>query len=288
MARLFPPGFVGFGHLLGEDAGVLALLGGQCPPSLLAEITMRTMRIAVAGATGNIGARTVAVLEQAGHEVVRISRSLGVDLTTGEGLDAALTGVEAVIDATSYEAADRDDAVAYFGTTTRNLLAAEERAGVRHHVLLTIVGVDRIEGNAHYAGKREQERLVTEGPVPWTIVPVTQFYDFAAKVTSWTVQDGVATIAPLLVQPIAPADVADILAEIAMGTPQGRYRDVAGPELQDLVDMARRTNDARGHAVKLVPTWSSLGPEMAGDVLLPGEGARIAPTTFDEWLAKQQ
>jgi uncharacterized protein YbjT (DUF2867 family) len=246
------------------------------------------MRIAVAGATGNIGARTVAVLEQAGHEVVRISRSLSVDLTTGDGLDAALTGVEAVIDATSYEAADRDDAVAYFGTTTRNLLAAEERAGVRHHVLLSIVGIDRIEGNAHYAGKREQERLVTEGPVPWTIVPATQFHDFAATVTSWTEQDGVAAIPPLLVQPIAPADVADILAEIAAIPPQGRYRDVAGPEPQDLVDMARRTNDARGHAVKLVPTWSSsFGPEMAGDVLLPGEGTRIAPTTFDEWLAIQ-
>ncbi|MGX4695229.1 SDR family oxidoreductase [Streptomyces sp. JNUCC 63] len=101
------------------------------------------MRIAVAGATGNIGSLTVAALERAGHDVVRISRSLGVDLRTGDGLDAALTGVEAVIDATSHEAADRDETVAFFGTTTRNLLAAEERAGVRHHVLLSIVGVDR-------------------------------------------------------------------------------------------------------------------------------------------------
>ncbi|MFI6013239.1 SDR family oxidoreductase [Streptomyces sp. NPDC051243] len=250
---------------------------------------MSTMRIAVAGATGNIGARTAAALERAGHEVVRISRSLGVDLSTGDGLDAALTGVDAVVDATSHEAADRDEAVAYFGTTTRNLLAAEERAGVRHHVLLSIVGIDRVEGNAHYAGKREQERLVAEGPVPWTIVPFTQFHDFAVTVTSWTEQDGVATIPPLLVQPIAPGDVADILAEIATGPAQRRYRDVAGPEPQDLVDMARRTNEARGHAVKLVPTWSSLlGAEMAGDVLLPGEGARIAPTTFDDWLAKRQ
>ncbi|MEU1708188.1 NAD(P)H-binding protein [Streptomyces sp. NPDC005706] len=243
------------------------------------------MRIAVAGATGNIGARTAAALEQAAHEVVRISRSLGVDLITGDNLDAALTGVDVVVDATSHEAADRDDAVAYFGTATRNLLDAEERAGVRHHVLLSIVGIDRVEGNAHYAGKREQERLVTQSPVPWTIVPFTQFQDFAATVTGWTEQDGIAPIPPLLIQPIAPADVAGILAEIATGTPQGRYRDVAGPEPQDLVDMARRTNDARRHTVKLVPTWSSiLGPEMAGNVLMPGEGARIAPTTFDEWL----
>jgi uncharacterized protein YbjT (DUF2867 family) len=244
------------------------------------------MRIAVAGATGNIGALTVAALERGGHEVVRISRSLGVDLTTGEGLDAALAGVEAVVDATNGPATTADEVVAYFGTTTRNLLAAEERAGVRHHVLLSIVGIHRVEGNAHYAGKREQERLVSEGPVPWTIVPVAQFHDFAEMVASWTERDGVAPIAPLLVQPIAPADVADVLAEIVTGEPRGRYVDVAGPEPHDLVDMARRTHQARGREIRLVPTWSGVfGPAMAGNVLLPGDGARIAPTTFDEWLA---
>ena len=155
-------------------------------------------------------------------------------------------------------------------------------------MLLSIAGVDRVDGNAHYAGKREQERLVTEGPVPWTIVPATQFHDFAAMMSGWTEQDGVATIPPLLVQPIAPEEVADILAEIATGPPQGRYRRY------------RRTRTAGpgGHGpahqrsarpqVKLVPTWSSLlGPEMAGDVLLPGEDARIAPTTFDNWLAEE-
>ncbi|GIF50807.1 uncharacterized protein YbjT (DUF2867 family) [Asanoa ferruginea] len=247
------------------------------------------MRIAVAGATGNIGALTVARLERDGHDVVRVSRAQGVDVFTGAGLDQALTGVDAVVDVTNGPATDHAETVAWFGTATRNLLAAEHRAGVRHHVLLSIVGVDRVEGNAHYAGKREQERLVEAGPVPWTIVPATQFHDFAAMVASWTERDGVAPIAPLLVQPIAPADVADVLAEIAVGEPQGRYTDVAGPEPQDLVDMARRTNEARGHQVKLVPTWSAIfDPAMAGPVLLPSEGARIAPTTFDEWLEGQR
>jgi uncharacterized protein YbjT (DUF2867 family) len=245
------------------------------------------MRIAVAGATGNIGARTVAVLEERGHEVVRISRALGVDLLTGTGLDEALTGVDAVVDATNAPAGDRDGTVTYLGTATANLLAAEARAGTRHHVLLSIVGIHGVEGNAHYAGKREQERLVTEGAVPWTIVPVTQFHDFAEMVASWTEQDGTATIAPLLVQPIAPDDVAGVLAELAVGDPRGRYADVAGPEPQDLVDMARRTHRARGRTVRLVPTWSGVfGPQMAGDVLLPSENARLAPTTFEEWLAK--
>ncbi|WP_330177450.1 SDR family oxidoreductase [Streptomyces sp. NBC_01498] len=246
------------------------------------------MRIAVAGATGNIGTLTVAALERADHDIVRVSRSSGVDLLTGEGLDAALAGADAVVDVTNSPATERAETLAFFGTTTRNLLAAEERAGVRHHVLLSIVGIDRVDGGAHYAGKREQQRLVMAGPVPWTIVPAAQFHDFAAMVASWSEHDGVAEIAPLLVRPIAPADVADVLAEVVAGEPRGRYVDVVGPDPQDLVDMARRTNEARGHRVRLVPTWSSLfGPEMAGDVLLPGEDARVAPTTFEAWLAEQ-
>src|SRR5262245_20426973 len=244
------------------------------------------MRIAVAGGSGHVGALTAEALERDGHDVVRISRSLGIDLLTGEGLDVALAGAEAVIDATNTRATDEADVVADFGTMTRNLLDAGQRAGVRHHVLLSIVGIARVEGNAHYAGKREQERLVAAGRVPWTIVPATQFHDFAAMVAGRNERDGVAKIAPLLVQPIAPADIAAILAEIATGEPQGRYADVAGPETQDLVDMARRTCEVRGQRVKLVPTWSGpFGESMCGNVLLPGSGARIAPTTFDEWLA---
>ncbi|ORB25596.1 SDR family oxidoreductase [Mycolicibacterium parafortuitum] len=246
------------------------------------------MRIAVAGATGNIGARTAAFLGRDGHEVVPISRSQGIDLLTGDGLDAALTGVDAVVDTVSAPPTDRDRTAEYFGTTTANLLAAEQRAGVGHHVLLSIVGIHGIEGNAHYAGKREQERLVAAPQVPWTIVPATQFHDFAAMVASWTEQDGVAPIAPLLVQPIAPDDIAEVLAEVAAGPPRGRHVDVAGPETQDLVDMARRTLDARGHPVKLVPTWSGMfGVAMAGNVLLPTEDARIMPTTFEQWLAAE-
>ncbi|CDO27592.1 SDR family oxidoreductase [Mycolicibacterium porcinum] len=247
------------------------------------------MRIAVAGSTGNIGARVVAALRAAGHEVVPISRSSGVDLSTGAGLDAALAGVQAVVDAISAPPTDRDSTVDYLGTATRNLLAAEGRAGVGHHVLLSIVGIHGVDGNPHYAGKREQERLIEAGSVPWTIVPATQFHDFAEMVVSWTERDGRAEIAPLLIQPIDPDDVAAVLAEIVAGDPQGRYADVAGPQTQDLVDLARRTLAARGRDVTLVPTWSSIfGVEMAGNALLPGAGARIAPTTFDQWLSRQR
>lgn len=247
------------------------------------------MRIAVAGATGNIGTRVVAALQGAGHDVVSISRANGVDLSSGDGLDAALAGVQAVVDAISAPPADRDSTVDYLGTATRNLLAAEARAGVAHHVLLSIVGIHGIEGNPHYAGKREQERLIEAGAVPWTIVPATQFHDFAEMVVGWTEQNGCAEIAPLLVQPIDPDDVAAVLAEVVVGDPQGRHVDVAGPQTQDLVDMARRTLTVRGREVTLVPTWSSIfGVSMSGNVLLPGENARIAPTTFDQWLSRQR
>lgn len=251
------------------------------------------MRIAVAGATGNIGARVVAALRGAGHDVVAISRSSGVDLSTGDGLDAALEGVQAVVDAISAPPADRERTVDYLGTATRNLLAAEHRANVSHHVLLSIVGIHGIDGNPHYAGKREQEKQIGAGPVPWTIVPATQFHDFAEMVVGWTERSGPegasAEIAPLLIQPIDPDDIAAVLAEVVTGDPRGRYADVAGPQTQDLVDMARRTLAARGREVTLVPTWSSIfGVEMAGNALLPGDDARIAPTTFDQWLSRQR
>lgn len=244
------------------------------------------MKIAVAGATGNIGALTVDRLEQLGHEVVGLSRSLGVDLATAAGLGPALDGVHAVIDATNVPASTSEESVARFGAITRSLLAAEAEAGVRHHVLLSILCVDRVEGNAHYAGKLEQERLVSQGRVPWTVVRASQFHDFAEMVASWTEHDGTATIAPLLVQPIAPKEVAEVLVETALAEPLGRHVDLAGPEPQDLVDMARRTYAARGRSVKLVPSWSGpFGPSMAGDVLLPTGDARLGRITFDEWLA---
>jgi uncharacterized protein YbjT (DUF2867 family) len=244
------------------------------------------MRIAVAGATGRIGHLTIAALEAAGHQTVPISRGSGVDAYTGDGLADALAGADALIDSTNTPAQDEAEIVDFFGTVTKNLLAAGEKAGVRHHVLLSIVGIERNRRTPHYAGKREQERLVADGPVPWSIVRATQFHDFAAMVAGWAEKDGTATIAPLLVQPIAPADVAAVLADVAAGTPLGTRLDIAGPETQDLVDMARRTFIVRGQDIKLVPTWrGSFGTDMAGEALLPGDDARLGPTTFDDWLA---
>jgi uncharacterized protein YbjT (DUF2867 family) len=244
------------------------------------------MRIAVAGATGRIGRLTTAALEAAGHETVPISRRAGVDAYTGSGLADALAGADALVDVTNNPSQNVAEIVDFFGTVTKNLLAAGEKAGVRHHVLLSIVGLDRGSRAPHYAGKREQERLVTSGPVPWSIVRATQFHDFAAMVASRSEKDGAATIAPLLVQPIAQDDVAAILADVAVGAPLGDRLDIAGPGTEDLVDMARRTFAVWGKDIKLIPTWQgNFGTDMSGEVLLPGDGARLGTITFDDWLA---
>jgi uncharacterized protein YbjT (DUF2867 family) len=212
-----------------------------------------------------------------------------VDVRTGTGLESALEGVDVVVDVTNSTATDAAETVEFFSGATQRLLAAESAAGVRHHVVLSIAGLWKARGNAHYEGKRAQETRVTEGDIPYTIVPATQFHDFAEMVASWTETDGVAKLPPLLIQPVAPYDVAEVLANVATSRPQGRHVDVAGPDPQDLVDMARRTHAVRGRSIALVPTWHSgiFDAEMAGDVLLPASDALIAPTSFDAWLAEQ-
>jgi uncharacterized protein YbjT (DUF2867 family) len=227
-------------------------------------------------------------VRRVGHDPVVLARSVGVDLTSGAGLAAALDGVDAVIDVTNTPGGRTEQVRAFFATATGHLLAAGHEMGVRHHVVLSIVGLDRIPDRGHYAGKREQERLALSGRVPASVVRATQFFDFAAQMVGWGRQGRSAVLPPLLVQPVAVTDVAEVLVEVAVGEPGTGIRELAGPETQDLVDMARRTLTARGESLRLIPTWRGrYGVEMAGEVLLPGPDARIAPTTFEDWLTTQ-
>jgi uncharacterized protein YbjT (DUF2867 family) len=203
---------------------------------------------------GLAGGHTATALTRANHEVVVVSRARGVDVFTGRGLDEALRGVDTVIDASNVQG-DDETTRAFFTTSTTNLLAAEKRARVKHHVLLSIVGIDRIQGNAHYAGKRIQEKLLESSPVPVTIQRATQFYEFVEMVLGWTRQGDAATLPPLLLQPMAAADVGQVLAEVAAGPPRRRATNVGGPEPHDLIDLARRILGARGDSLRLIPSW---------------------------------
>ncbi|MEP9362591.1 SDR family oxidoreductase [Nocardioides sp. CN2-186] len=244
------------------------------------------MRIAVAGGTGLVGAMIVDAARERGHDVVVLARSAGVDLTTGTGLVERLTGVGAVIDATNVTTQKREDAEAFFGGVTRTLLTAEVEAGVGHHVLLSIVGIDDVD-TGYYAGKRLQERLVAEGPVPWSVLRATQFHEFAEQALGFVRVGPFSLVPRMLSQPVAAREVAQALVQIAEGGPVGRAPDLAGPERLQMVDLARRVSSARGLGRRVVPVRmpGAAGRAMRSGALVPEVDGPRGQVTFEEWLA---
>lgn len=242
------------------------------------------MRVAVAGGTGEVGRHVVEALSQAGHTPVVLSRSRGVDLMTRTGLDRAFDGVEVVIDVSNKETTRRSAAVRFFETATTNLLDAGRAAGVRHHVVLSIVGIDRVEFG-YYDGKLRQEQVALAGTVPATILRTTQFHEFAEQLLA-RVPGPVAVVPRQLIRPVAAAEVAAELVAIALGEPQGRATELAGPDEHQLADLARRVVRTRGRRrpVVAVRLPGKGGRAMATGGLLPDPGARIGRQTFDEWL----
>jgi len=250
------------------------------------------MRVAVAGGTGLVGRYVVEELVAAGREPVVLSRSRGVDLVAGSaGLDAALDGVDAVVDVSNVTTTSARKSVAFFDAVGRNLLDAGERAGVRHHVVLSIVGIDRV-GLGYYRGKLRQEDVVRGGPVPWTVLRATQFHEFAEQ-TLDRVPGPFAVVPRMRTQPIAAREVARQLVTLATGPAQGMAPDLAGPRVEQLVDMVRRLLRARGERRLVVPVRmpGAVGAAMTGDGQLPVADAADVPgarggQTFDEWLAR--
>jgi uncharacterized protein YbjT (DUF2867 family) len=239
-------------------------------------------RIAVAGGTGWVGRRVVESVRRVGAEAVVIARSSGVDLTTGTGLDQILEGVDAVIDVTNIVTQNRRRATTFFETSTRHLLEAEERHGVGHHVLLSIVGIDRVD-LGYYQAKQAQEDLVRQGPVPWTILRATQFHEFAAQMLG----DGpVAMVPSMLSQPVAARDVADELVRLATAPAAGMAAELAGPRQEHVPDMARRlaSTRARRAIVLTVPLPGATGRSMRSGALLPTSPGPRGTQTFQEWL----
>jgi uncharacterized protein YbjT (DUF2867 family) len=244
------------------------------------------MRIAVAGGTGVVGRHVVDVARGRGHEPVVLTRSTGVDLVTRDGLPGALDGCDIVIDVTSLQTVSAKAAREFFGAVTRNLLDAEEAAGVRHHLALSIVGVGD-EPFGYYAGKARQEELVAAGRVPWTILRATQFHEFASQVFERTKVGPVALVPRMRSQPVAAHEVAERLVVLATGEPVGWARDLGGPREERMADLARRWVAASGRSNRVVemPLPGRFGRAMRDGTLLPGPDADHGVQTFDEWLA---
>jgi uncharacterized protein YbjT (DUF2867 family) len=244
------------------------------------------MKIAVIGGTGLIGSQVVKILNANGHEAVPSSPSSGLDLISGQGLPEALAGADVVVNLSNSPTFD-DASLGFFRTTMDNLLSAAKAAGVRHAVILSIVGADQVPDLVYYRAKVLQEDLLKAGPLPYSIVRSTQFFEFMTSVLSWSSDDDAVRLPATLVQPIASADIAQAVADVCMGAPLQGTRNIAGPEVFTLDELGKITLAAHGDHRKVV-TDNSAGmfAAVSGDALIAKDGAVIAKTTYREWLAR--
>lgn len=242
------------------------------------------MNITVIGGTGLVGSQLVSRLREAGHEVVPSSLSTGVDLLTGAGLDQALKGADVVVNVSNSPTFD-EASPEFFRTTMGQLLAAGERAGVRHQVILSIVGVDQVPQLDYYRAKALQEDLLRQGPTAYSIVRATQFFEFMDAVMSWTADDDTVRLPSTRIQPISTADVVQALADVTTATPLNGTLDVAGPDVFPLDELGRLTLAARqDHRTVVTDEEAGMFAAVDGDVLAAGPDARVAPTRYADWL----
>lgn len=244
------------------------------------------MKIAVMGGTGLIGSQVVKILNAGGHEAVPHSPSSGVDLLTGQGLREALTGADVVVNLTNSPTFD-EASIAFFRTSMDNMLAAADDAGVGHAVILSIVGADRVPDLVYYRAKVLQEDILKAGPVPYSIVRATQFFEFMPTVMTWDADESAVRLPDTRVQPIASADIAKAVADVSVGKPLMGTRVVAGPEVFTLDELGRITLAARDdHRTVVTDNSSGMFAAASGDELIASDGAMISKTTYREWLAR--
>jgi uncharacterized protein YbjT (DUF2867 family) len=246
------------------------------------------MKIVVIGGTGLIGSKLVKTLRKDGHEALAAAPNKGVNTLTGEGLAEALEGAHVVVDVANAPAWSDSEVLDFFQTSSRNLLAAEAAAGVGHHVTLSVVGTDRLPDSGYFRAKLAQENLVKAGPIPYTIVRATQFFEFIGRIADSSTDGDTIRLSPALVQPEAADDVAATLADVAVGTPLNDTVELAGPEVFGLDEFARRLLSARDDPRQVTSDVHAryFGVELDDRSLTPGDDARIAPTRFEDWLTK--
>jgi uncharacterized protein YbjT (DUF2867 family) len=239
------------------------------------------MRIVIVGGSGQVGRAVTAVLRSRGHDAVPVSRTSGVDAYTGKGLAEALAGADAVLDTTRTPSLDEAAATDYLRTSTGNLLAAEDEAGVRLHVPVSIIGMERVPELGYYRAKLVQEATIRNGPVPYTMLRAAQFIEFLPTILAGNVHDGVARLPASCLQPIAVADLAEILADVLTAPATNDVVEAAGPEVLALDEIGRRL--LPGVRVITDPAAKPLfGAALPERALVAGPGARIGRTSLAE------
>ena len=247
------------------------------------------MKIVVIGGTGLIGSKTVAILRQRGHEAIAASPNSGVNTITGEGLKESLAGAQAVVDLANSPSFEDKAVLEFFETSERNLLPAEASAGVRHHVALSIVAIDRTD-NGYFRAKVAQEKLIVASGVPYTIIRATQFMEFLRGIADSSTDERKVRLPPVLFQPIAADDVAAIVAEVALAAPRNGIVEIAGPERAPFNEIIARYLKAVGDARQVVsdPEARYWGGRVEERSLVPLGEARLGRIGLDEWLRRSQ
>jgi uncharacterized protein YbjT (DUF2867 family) len=244
------------------------------------------VKIVVVGGTGLIGSKVVTKLREHGHEAISASPDSGVDTLTGAGLPDVLEGAAVVLDVSNSPSFEEAAALKFFETSTRNLLAAEANAGVRHHVALSVVGTDRLGMSGYFRGKAAQEKLITQSPIPYSIVHATQFFEFVKTIAEAAVDGDTVRVPPVLIQPMAADDIAAAVGKVTVGTPLNGILEIAGPEQFRFDELVRRALAARNDPRQVVadPHARYFGYELAERTLMPGTDAKLGATHFDDWL----
>ena len=246
------------------------------------------MKIVVIGGTGLIGSRLVQRLRASGHEALAASPNTGINTLTGEGLDAALARAEVVVDVANSPSFEDGAVLSFFQQSGSNLLAAEARAGVRHHVALSVVGTARLQQSGYFRAKQVQEDLIRASGVPYSIVQATQFFEFVAAIAQSVGEGPVVRASSAYLQPIGADDVADVMCDVALAPPLNGTLEIAGPERLTMAELVGRFFRARSDARQVIvdPAAPYFGALLEPDTLVPAGAARIGTERLDAWLAR--
>ena len=246
------------------------------------------MKLVVIGGSGLIGSKLVTKLRDHGHEAVPASPNSGVNTLTGEGLADALQDADVVVDVSNSPSFEDAAVLEFFETSTGNLLDAEATAGVGHHVALSVVGTDRLPESGYMRAKVAQEKLIAGSSIPYSIVHATQFFEFVGRIADAATDGDTVRLPPVLFQPMAADDVATAVGRVAVGEPLNGGVEVAGPEQFQFDELVRRALTARHDPRTVVadPGARYFGAILGERSIVPGEGARLAETRFDDWLSQ--
>lgn len=246
------------------------------------------MKIIVIGGTGLMGSKVVSKLRSLGFEAVAASRSSGVNIMTGRGLADVLAKASVVIDVSNSPTFDGAASLEFFEASTRNILSAEDEAGVQHHVALSVVGTSRLSESGYLRAKRAQEKLIEDNSIPYSIVQATQFFESIQRLAGLATDGTTVRVPPVLVQPVACDDVASILCSVSLGVPLNTTIEVAGPEQFRADELARRRLMARHDQREVVsdPNARFFGARVDDHSLLPGADAHLTATRFSDWLGR--